>query len=90
MTHDELVEKVANAIAEMGCPAELFAQCESHHGGCACREQARAAIVVALEEAAGYCEMKAKHYWGDGRDCCDAALQQTAAAIRALVKEPKL
>lgn len=48
---------------------------------------ARAAIALALEEAASYCEMKAKHYWGDGRDCCDAALQQTAAAIRALIPQ---
>ena len=45
---------------------------------------ARAVVAMCMEEAAKFCDIKAKHRWGDGYDCCDAALQQTAAAIRAL------
>ena len=44
----EALEAGARAIADMDCPASLFATCESHHGGCLCRDQARAACLAML------------------------------------------
>ena len=85
---DDLVKRVAIAIDNAICDGDqssVAMELTSEE----IKVLARAAIAVVLDEAADYCEMKAKHYWGDGRDCCDAALQQTAAAIRALVKEPQ-
>ena len=43
------LEAGARAIAATDCPASLFDTCESHHGGCMCREQARAACLAIVE-----------------------------------------
>jgi hypothetical protein len=45
---DEVVEAAARAIADTDCPASLFLTCESHHGGCMCRDQARAVLAAGL------------------------------------------
>ena len=42
------LEAGARAIADTDCPASLSATCESHHGGCMCRDQARAAFLAML------------------------------------------
>lgn len=86
---DDLVERVARTACASVNSADTWDETGTDVHEMVWFPIARAAIAVCMEEAASYCEMKAKHYWGDGRDCCDAALQQTAAAIRALVKEPQ-
>ena len=80
MTPDELVEKVALAICE---DAGMAQQCRIP---CAiCKVDARATIAVVLEEAARVCE---RRFMGDNtRE--DMEARRCAAAIRALVTEPR-
>ena len=52
------LEAGARAIAATDCPASLFDTCESHHGGCMCREQARAACLAMIEAWPGMTHME--------------------------------
>lgn len=78
MTPDELVERVALAICDKGWRDD---PCEKP---CAmCKVDARAALAVALEEAALICE---RRFMGDHtRE--DMEARRCAAAIRALIKK---
>lgn len=86
MSPDELVEKVARAIAHE--LSYTWGSSSLEHD--AFREAARAALRVALEEAAKACEEVSKDVWtqvggSDARDLMQAAAEDCAAAIRALV-----
>ena len=70
MTHNELVEQVADTIYHI-------------HGN---RERARAAIAVVLEAAAQYADRNAAEAWGDkyARGLMRLQAEDIASAIRAL------
>ena len=78
---DDLVERVAKAMC--GCEGICFTSCGTEP--CQMAEEnyakaARAAIAVALEEAAKVCDAYEPR--------CDVCPRGVAAAIRALIKEP--
>ena len=71
---DDLVERVAFAVCvDAGTNHVCKIACID------CRKEARAAVAVALEEAAKVCDACPDSHWGP----------TMAAAIRAMIKEPQ-
>jgi|LakMenE18May11ns_1017448.scaffolds.fasta_scaffold8921412_2 hypothetical protein len=83
MTHDELVEKVTEVIANSFCCDRA---CCGNILDCDCKREARAAIAIVLEEAAKVAERAGRYPVGagDGNTYVIGSASDAAAAIRKL------
>lgn len=71
MTHDELLEKVTDVIANGVCCHRAYCKNILDYGFCGCKCEARSALAIVLDEAEKICRDKQRER-KDAQSCADA------------------